>query len=174
MRSRRKVISPALQRGEGIAVVELESRRDGLLWRTRTRTISFIVFQHQRSPFPHSCRPQSGTLCLHGRHCPRRGFLVDLRRRNGEPRSFVICLPASHSLAHAVQKLKGSSSRWMGDGFSWQDGYGAFSVSPSQVEIVRGYIQNQEEHHRKRDFEQEFVAILHSCGIAYDERYVFG
>jgi putative transposase len=86
----------------------------------------------------------------------------------------LFVLPASHSLARAVQKLKGSSSRWMGDGFFWQEGYGAFSVSPSQVEIVRGYIQNQEEHHRKRDFEQEFVAILQSCGIAYDERYVFG
>jgi REP element-mobilizing transposase RayT len=83
-------------------------------------------------------------------------------------------LPAPCSLAHAVQKLKGSSSRWMGDGFSWQEGYGAFSVSPSQIEVVKGYIQNQEEHHRKRDFEQEFVALLRNCGIVYDERYVFG
>ena len=83
-------------------------------------------------------------------------------------------LPAPSSLAHAVQKLKGSSSRWMGDGFSWQKGYGAFSVSPSQIEAVKEYIQNQEEHHRKRDFEQEFVALLRNCGIEYDERYVFG
>jgi putative transposase len=86
----------------------------------------------------------------------------------------LFSLPASCSLAHAVQKLKGSSSRWMGDGFSWQEGYGAFSVSPSQVEVVKGYIQNQEEHHRKRDFEQEFVTLLRNCGIEYDERYVFG
>jgi REP element-mobilizing transposase RayT len=83
-------------------------------------------------------------------------------------------LPASSSLAHAVQKLKGSSSRWMGNGFSWQEGYGAFSVSPSQIEVVKEYIQNQEEHHRKRDFEQEFIALLRNCGIVYDERYVFG
>jgi REP element-mobilizing transposase RayT len=86
----------------------------------------------------------------------------------------LFALPATCSLAQAVQKLKGSSSRWMGDGFSWQEGYGAFSVSPSQVEVVKEYIQNQEEHHRKRDFEQEFVALLRNCGIAYDERYVFG
>jgi REP element-mobilizing transposase RayT len=86
----------------------------------------------------------------------------------------LFALPASCALAHAVQKLKGSSSRWMGDGFSWQEGYGAFSVSPSQVSVVKGYIQNQEEHHRKRDFEQEFVALLRNCGIEYDERYVFG
>ena len=62
----------------------------------------------------------------------------------------------------------------MGDGFSGQEGYGAFSVSPSQVEVVKGYIQNQEEHHRKRDFEQEYVTLLRNGGIEYDERYVFG
>jgi REP element-mobilizing transposase RayT len=83
-------------------------------------------------------------------------------------------LPPPCALAHAVQKLKGSSSRWMGEGFSWQQGYGAFSVSPSQLEVVKGYIEHQEEHHRRRDFEQEFVTLLRSCGIEYDERYVFG
>jgi hypothetical protein len=62
----------------------------------------------------------------------------------------------------------------MGPGFSWQEGYGAFSVSPSQVSAVKRYIQNQEEHHRKRNFEEEFVILLRSCGIEYDERFVFG
>ena len=83
-------------------------------------------------------------------------------------------LPPPCTLARAIQNLKGSSSRWMGDGFSWQQGYGAFSVSPSQLEVVKGYIKNQEEHHRKRDFEQEFVTLLRSCGIEFDERYIFG
>jgi REP element-mobilizing transposase RayT len=86
----------------------------------------------------------------------------------------LFVLPASYSLAQAVQKLKGSSSRWMGTSFSWQEGYGAFSVSPSQVPVVKNYLQNQEEHHRTRDFEQEFVALLRNCGIEFDERYVFG
>ena len=86
----------------------------------------------------------------------------------------LFVLPASYSLADAVQKLKRSSSRWMGKSFSWQEGYGAFSVSPSQIEIVKGYIQNQEQHHRTHNFEQEFVALLRNCGIEYDERYVFG
>lgn len=86
----------------------------------------------------------------------------------------LFVLPAACSLAHAVQKLKGSSSRWMGDGFAWQEGYGAFSVSPSQIAVVKGYIQKQEEHHRERDFEQEFVTLLRHCGIEFDERYVFG
>lgn len=86
----------------------------------------------------------------------------------------LIILPATHSLAHAVQKLKGSSSRWMGRGFSWQEGYGAFSVSASQVPIVKKYIQNQEEHHCKRSFEEEFVTLLRHCGVEFDARYVFG
>ena len=86
----------------------------------------------------------------------------------------LFVLPASYPLAHAVQKLKGSSSRWMGHDFSWQEGYGAFSVSPSQVPVVKRYIRNQEEHHGKRNFEEEFVVLLRNCGIEYDERYVFG
>jgi putative transposase len=86
----------------------------------------------------------------------------------------LFVLPATSSLAGAVQKLKGSSSRWLGHGFSWQEGYGAFSVSPSQVPTVKRYIQDQEEHHRKRNFDEEFVTLLRNCGIEYDERYVFG
>ncbi len=86
----------------------------------------------------------------------------------------LFILPAPYPLAAAVQKLKGSSSRWMGKGFSWQEGYGAFSVSPSQAPVVKKYISNQEQHHRKRSFEDEFTALLRNCGIEYDERYVFG
>ena len=86
----------------------------------------------------------------------------------------LLLLTASCSLAHSVQKLKGSSSHWMGPDFSWQEGYGAFSVSPSQVEVVKKYIQNQELHHHKRSFEEEFIALLQSCGIDYDTRFVFG
>ena len=62
----------------------------------------------------------------------------------------------------------------MGYGFTWQEGYGAFSVSPSQLSVVKKYIQNQEDHHSKRSFEEEFVALLRNSGIAYDEQYVFG
>ena len=86
----------------------------------------------------------------------------------------LFLLPADCTLAQAVQKLKGSSSRWMGQGFVWQEGYGAFSVSSSQIETLKLYIHNQEEHHRKRSFEEEFVALLRNCGVAYDERDVFG
>ena len=86
----------------------------------------------------------------------------------------LITLPPRIPLATALQKLKGSSSHWMGSGFSWQEGYGAFSVSPSQIPVVKRYIQNQEKHHRKQSFEEEFIAFLLSCGIEYDASYVFG
>ena len=86
----------------------------------------------------------------------------------------LIILPATYSLAEAVKKLKGSSSRWMGKTFAWQEGYGAFSVSSSQVSVMKRYIQNQGTHHLKRIFEEEFTALLKNCGIEFDSRYVFG
>ena len=86
----------------------------------------------------------------------------------------LFILPAPYPLAQAVQKLKGSSSRWMGKGFSWQEGYCAFSVSASQVPVVKRYIENQAEHHRKRGFEEEFTSLLRSCGVEFDPKFVFG
>ncbi len=88
--------------------------------------------------------------------------------------NLLIVLPPITNLATAVQKLKGSSSRWLGEGFGWQEGYGAFSVSPSQVPAVKRYIGNQEAHHRKRSFEEEFTEMLRKCGVDCDPRYVFG
>lgn len=86
----------------------------------------------------------------------------------------LFVLPATSCLVTAVQKLKGSSSRWLGQRFSWQEGYGAFSVSPSQVSTVKEYIGNQQVHHRKRSFEEEFTALLRNYGIEYDKNYLFG
>src|ERR1700684_3690563 len=81
-----------------------------------------------------------------------RGEGFDLMAAGGTTNHvhLLIALPATCALARAVQKLKGSSSKWMGEGFSWQEGYGAFSVSSSQLEVVKSYIRNQEQHHRRR------------------------
>jgi len=133
-----------------------------------------LCFQHERSPPTHSCGPYRRTLCLPGGIARGEGFPLIAAGGTANHIHLLFILPASYSLAQAVQKLKGSSSRWMGRGFSWQEGYGAFSVSASQVPVVKKYIENQEEHHRKRNFEEEFVALLRNCGIEYDERYVFG
>ena len=90
----------------------------------------------------------------------------------------LVSLPATVPLAKAMQLLKGGSSKWMNDsgadGFAWQEGYGAFSVGVSQRSATIGYINSQAEHHRKRGFEEEFLAFLHKHGIAYDTKYVWG
>ena len=86
-------------------------------------------------------------------------------------------LPPKLALAKAVLLLKSNSSKWMseqGREFSWQEGYGAFSVSSSNLNSVIRYIQNQEAHHRKIGFEEEFRAILTKHGIEYDPNYLFG
>ncbi len=85
-----------------------------------------------------------------------------------------MALPSKMSLSEAVMKLKGNASRWMGPHFAWQEGYGAFSVSPSHLEKVKAYIRGQAEHHRRRSFEDEFATLLKKCGVEYDAKYVFG
>jgi REP element-mobilizing transposase RayT len=89
----------------------------------------------------------------------------------------LFLLPPAMALSDAINKFKANSSRFIrqqGIEFSWQKGYGAFSVSASQVETVKAYIRNQREHHKKRNFEQEFVALLKKAGVPYDPKYVFG
>jgi len=90
----------------------------------------------------------------------------------------LLAVPASMALAKAVQSVKAISSKWMREtgqsGFGWQEGYGAFSVSRSQLGAVVEYINNQQEHHRKHTFEAEFLSLLKKHGIAYDLKYVFG
>lgn len=88
----------------------------------------------------------------------------------------LLRLKPNMSVAEAVQKLKANSSRWMGEHglvFEWQKGYAALSVSPSFVGAVRTYVLNQEEHHRKRSFEEELLVLLRKAGIPHDERHVF-
>ena len=74
-------------------------------------------------------------------------------------------------------KIKANTSRWFhkryGKEFSWQSGYGAFSVSQSKVEVVRNYIRNQIEHHRVKGFEEEFREFLKAYDIEWDEKYVW-
>ncbi len=87
----------------------------------------------------------------------------------------LFSLPATLPLAAVIQKFKANSSRWMGERgiyFAWQVGYGAFSVSPSMLSIVKAYIQNQPEHHKKRGFEDEFSAWLRKSGVLGDHAFV--
>jgi REP element-mobilizing transposase RayT len=77
-----------------------------------------------------------------------------------------------------IQDVKGCSSKWINTKgfvrgkFSWQEGYGAFSYSHSQIKDVAHYIENQEQHHRKKSFREEYMEILKRFNIAYDEKYL--
>ena len=83
------------------------------------------------------------------------------------------------SVADLLQKLKSTSSGWIKRegpnhaGFAWQAGYGAFSVGPSQLSQLVAYIDRQEEHHRKKDFQDEYRQFLERYGVEFDERYVW-
>lgn len=80
-------------------------------------------------------------------------------------------------MAKVVYSIKANSSRWLnetGHRFDWQEGYAAFSVSKSMVETVKRYVRNQEAHHRKICFEDEFQALLKKHGISYDPKYMLG
>jgi putative transposase len=89
----------------------------------------------------------------------------------------LMVLPADAKLSDVVRTLKANSSRWVRETFptfGWQEGYGAFSVSPSHVNRVKQYIANQAEHHFKRSFEDEFLSMLQAANMDFDRDQVFG
>jgi REP element-mobilizing transposase RayT len=91
----------------------------------------------------------------------------------------LLSLPATLSIAKAMQLLKGGSSKWVHDtfaehhAFAWQTGYGAFSIGISDVNRTLAYIEDQQAHHRRRDFTQEFLAFLKKHEMEYDEQYIW-
>jgi len=91
----------------------------------------------------------------------------------------VIQIRPDTSVAEIVRLVKSNSSKWVNERpdasgrFAWQTGYGAFSVSVSQLSAVRSYVQEQENHHRARTFQEEFVEFLRRHEIEFDERYLW-
>ena len=90
----------------------------------------------------------------------------------------LVGLKATHTLSSFVQDIKQTSSHWIHEtigvkDFAWQQGYGAFTVSVSNVDGVKEYIANQEEHHRKKTFQEEYVAFLQKHRVDYDEKYLW-
>jgi putative transposase len=83
------------------------------------------------------------------------------------------------SISDLMQDIKGGSSKWINEKkflkgkFEWQQGYGAFSYGKSQVKDVVHYIQNQEQHHQKKTFLQEYVEFLEKFEVEYEEPYIF-
>ena len=91
----------------------------------------------------------------------------------------LIGLRPAQSISDLMQDIKGSSSKWINERkflkikFEWQEGYGAFSYSKSHVDTVIKYIKNQEEHHKKESFRDEYLKFLTAFEIEYEERYIF-
>ncbi|MES2138980.1 MAG: IS200/IS605 family transposase [Bacteroidota bacterium] len=92
----------------------------------------------------------------------------------------ILCLLSKKiAVMKLLEEVKKNSSKWIktkGEEFTdfhWQDGYGAFSVNPSEIDIVVKYIENQEEHHKKVSFQDEYRAFLKKYKVDYDERYVW-
>jgi REP element-mobilizing transposase RayT len=92
----------------------------------------------------------------------------------------ILCLLSKkYTQIKLLEELKKQSSKWIKTketkyhNFYWQDGYGIFSVNPSEVDVVANYIRNQEEHHRKKSFEEELRAFLKKYKVDYDERYLW-
>lgn len=92
----------------------------------------------------------------------------------------ILCVLSKNiTLAKFMEELKSSSSVWVKKqdkglkDFYWQDGYGAFSVSPKNIDNVISYIDTQKEHHKKKTFQEEYLAFLRNYSVEYDERYIW-
>ena len=90
----------------------------------------------------------------------------------------LVLFTSTITVAQLVEQMKRNSSRWIKtlspryEKFEWQGGYAAFSVSQSMMEKTVNYIHNQEEHHKKQSFQDEYIAFLKLYGINFDDRYV--
>lgn len=91
----------------------------------------------------------------------------------------LVGLRPDAALSELVRDIKANSSRlvnekhWVMGRFSWQEGFGAFSHSRSQLNTVIRYIQNQQKHHAKKSFRDEYLELLKNFGVEYDPRYIF-
>ena len=106
------------------------------------------------------------------------GILIEI---NAVPEHihFYAYMPKTISVSKFMEIVKTNSSKWIHTtfqdkkDFGWQDGYGAFSVSKSSEKGMIQYIRNQQHHHRKRSFQEEFIDLLDKYGIEYDEKYIW-
>jgi len=106
------------------------------------------------------------------------GILIEI---NAMPEHihFYAYMPKTLSVSKFMEIVKANSSKWVHTtfpakkDFGWQDGYGAFSVSKSSEKNVIQYIRDQQHHHKKRSFQEEFIDMLNKHGIEYDEKYIW-
>jgi REP element-mobilizing transposase RayT len=132
-----------------------------------------------RAPFLKDCALRNGLHAYLNGICNNHDS-PSLRVGGPEDHIHILCrLSKTLDVAALIRELKRDSSKWIKDqyprlaDFYWQQGYGAFSVSPSHVDALIKYIANQEEHHRRETFQDEFRRLCKKYGVEIDERYVW-
>jgi putative transposase len=144
---------------------------------TFTQNVIHVVFSTKERHRTIAKDCQARLWAYIGGICRKEGIFIHEIGGMEDHVHILFQLPAALSLADAVLLIKANSSKWMnqkGHGFAWQRGYGAFSVSWSNLNAVVRYIRNQASHHRKMNFDQEFLALLEKHGVKFDLKYVFG
>lgn len=107
------------------------------------------------------------------KYCFEKGIYMKVNYFNADHTHALIDLPTNQTIEQVIQLLKGSSSHWINENrllrgrFAWGRGYGAFSVSHSDIDRVSKYIANQGEHHRKRTFDEEYQLFVKRYGLEW-------
>ena len=144
---------------------------------TYSQNVVHVVFstRERRKSIPAEFRPKVWAYAAG--ICKKHGIFVHAIGGMEDHVHLLIQIPPSLALAKAVAAIKANSARWANEGankIEWQEGYGAFSVSVSNVPTVVRYIQSQEARHRKMSFADEFRALLKKHRVEYDPRFVLG
>jgi len=136
-----------------------------------------IVFS-TRDRYPHIARDWRDDLHSYLGGCVRALGAVSLRVGGvADHVHLLVGTKPTHAPADVVREIKKASTAWVREKFdrkfSWQEGYGAFTVSRSLIDAVARYIDNQEEHHKKRSFQDEYIAFLQELEIEFDSNYLW-
>lgn len=140
------------------------------------QSIMHIVFstKHREKTIPKAMKERLWSYAAG--ICQKRDIFVHAIGGMENHIHLLLQFPSMLLVPKAINAIKVNSSGWMSDfssSFAWQEGYGAFSVSTSNVAKVVRYIQDQERHHKKMTFDHEFISMLEKHGIRYDPKYVF-
>jgi putative transposase len=144
---------------------------------TYVQNVIHVVFstKDRRKTIPEEFQPR---LCAYvAGICKKLGIHVHGVGGAEDHIHFLIQIPPTSALAKAISTIKSNSSRWAsedGYNFAWQQGYTAFSVSSSNIPAVIRYVRNQKAHHKKMDFDEEFIALLKRHGMEFNSKFVFG
>ncbi len=163
-----------------VASATIECKEEPLPWPTPTPHFTITSFSPPRIVSPGSCRILNSAWAFIG-GIARTHNMTALQVGGVEDHVHaLVTAPPTIAPFQIAQFLKGESSKWIHEEFSalrdfgWQDGYGAFTVSKSNLPDVISYILNQREHHRQKTFQEEYLDFLQKNGIGYDERYLWG